>query len=190
MANENDNQLIKDYLAGNNQALELLIKRYLKPIYGFVFRYVNNQADAEDIAQDTFFRLWRNLKKFQPEKNLKAWLFAIAKNTTIDFLKKKKTIAFSALEAKNDEGQANSIIETISDPAPLPDELFDRANLATEVNAALSQLPLKYQNVLVLHYREQLTFQEISEIENEPINTVKSRHLRALLKLKNILLPN
>lgn len=186
---ESEISLINQYLKGDEEALELLIKRYLKPVYGFVFRYVNNRVDAEDLAQETFFRLWRNLKKFQPEKSFKSWLFTIAKNAAIDFLKKKKTVPFSAFTNEDNEDEKNSIIETLADPAPLPDELFDRQNLANELNAAINQLSLKYQTVLFLHYQNQLTFQEISEIEGEPLNTVKSRHLRALAKLKMILLP-
>lgn len=186
MPEENDRELISQYLTGEEKALEILISRYLKMIYGFVFRYVNNPADAEDIAQETFFRLWRNLTKFQPEKSFKSWLFTIAKNAAIDFLKKKKTVPFSAFA---NEAEENAIIETLADPAPLPDELFDRAGLAKEAAEALTKLPLKYQTVLLMHYQNELTLQEIAEILNEPLNTVKSRHLRALVKLKTILLP-
>ncbi|MCX6785998.1 MAG: sigma-70 family RNA polymerase sigma factor [Candidatus Komeilibacteria bacterium] len=187
MTEANDAELISRYLAGDKGAMEILISRYLKPVYGFVYRYADNPADAEDIAQETFLRLLRNLNKFQPNKSFKAWLFTIAKNVALDFIKKKKTIPFSALTVLDNEGEKSSIIETLSDPAPWPDELFDRANLAAELNAAINELPLKYQSVLLLHYQQQLTFQEISEIESEPLNTVKNRHLRALLKLKAIL---
>ncbi|MBI4159946.1 sigma-70 family RNA polymerase sigma factor [Candidatus Wolfebacteria bacterium] len=71
-------------------SLELLIRRYLKPIYGFTYRYVGAGQDTEDVTQETFVKVWRNLKKFDQNKSFKTWIFSIAKNTAIDFLKKKK----------------------------------------------------------------------------------------------------
>ncbi len=70
-----DEKLIADYLAGDEQSLELLIKQYLKPIYSFVSRYVGNGQEAEDITQEVFVRVWRSLKKFDQTKSFKTWVF-------------------------------------------------------------------------------------------------------------------
>lgn len=84
--NQDDNQLIAEYLQGREQALEILINKYLGQIYGFVYRLVGKPEEAEDITQEVFVKVWRSLKKFDKEKSFKPWLFKIAKNTAMDFL--------------------------------------------------------------------------------------------------------
>lgn len=196
MKNNNDQNLIKKYFQGDEKALEILIKVYLKPIYSFVYRYVNNEQDAEDITQEVFVKVWRNLKKFNPQKNhfltlidkqqksFKTWIFSIAKNTSIDWLKKKKAIPFSNFE--NEKGE-NPLTETLADPAPLPNEIFERANIAEILNSATQQLLPKYRMILSLRYNDHFNFREISETLSEPLNTIKSRHRRAIILLKKLL---
>lgn len=184
MENLSDAQLVSGYLRGDKEALQILISRYLKQVYSFVYRNVGNARDAEDITQETFVKVWRNLKKFNQEKKFKTWIFKIAQNTCFDFFRKKKPVPFSEFE--NEEGD-NTIAETVADPAPLPEEIFDRENLAQELSAAIETLPPKYRAVLFLHYNDHLTFQEIAELLGEPLDTVKSRHRRAVIALRKIL---
>lgn len=94
MLANSDEQLVVSYLKGDEKALEILIKRYLKLIYSFAFRFVSNSQEAEDIAQEVFIKMWRNLKKFDKNKKFKSWIFSIAKNTCLDTMKKKKIIRF------------------------------------------------------------------------------------------------
>jgi len=185
MNNLSDEQLVHDYLKHKDEkSLKILIGRYLKPIYGFVYKYTNLLNEAEDITQEVFVKVWRNLKKFDQNKSFKTWIFQIAKNTAIDFLRQKKNIPFSAFET--DEGE-NPLANTLIDQNPLPTEIFDQQNLAEKLTAAIDKLSEKYRQVLHLHYNNQFTFQEIAETLNEPIDTVKSRHRRALIVLKEIL---
>jgi len=188
-----DQDLIASYLHGDKKALEVLIKRYLSPIFGFIYQYVNNSQDAEDITQEVFVKVWRNLKQFNPAKSrfrtlrekraksFKTWIFAIAKNTAIDFLRRKKTVPFSQFD--NEQGK-NAIIETLADSSLLPDQLSERADIMGNINQAIAKLSLKYQQVLALRYNDQLTFDRIAEILGEPIDTVKSRNRRALIQLR------
>jgi RNA polymerase sigma-70 factor (ECF subfamily) len=216
MPDRSDKQLIADYLKGDRASLEILIKRYLKPVYGFIFRYVGNAPEAEDITQEVFVRVWRNIKKFDPDfamaqnrgssisskgnwdeqkslaqyrnevsgSGFKTWIFSIAKNASIDSLKKKKAIPFSKFT--NEEGD-NVLADTLVDPAPLPNELLERADAANLLASALEKLSPNYRAGLSLYYREQLNFREIAEVLDEPIDTVKSRHRRALIVLRKIL---
>jgi RNA polymerase sigma-70 factor, ECF subfamily len=179
-----DQQLIADYLTGDEQSLELLIKQYLKPIHSFVYRYVGSTPEAEDITQEVFIRVWRNLKKFDQDKSFKTWIFSIAKNASLDFLKKRKTIPFSEFE--NEDGE-NMITETFVDPSPLPHELLERAGMAQVLTSAMEKLSPKYRMVLFLRYNDHFNFREIAESLGEPLNTVKSRHRRALVMLKKLL---
>lgn len=185
MENRSDVQLIADYHAGSEQALALLIQRHLNHIYAFVYRYAQNTEEAHDITQETFVKMWRHLKTFDTEKSFTAWLFAIAKNTAFDFYRKKKTIPFSALETDEHE---NVAAEMLRDPSPLPDELSMRAEDARILVSAMKTLVPKYRVALALYYNNHLNFREIAVLLNEPINTVKSRHRRALSMLKKLLM--
>ncbi len=179
-----DKQLISKYLAGDEQSLVILLGRYLKPIYSFIYRYVGSGEDAEDVNQDVFIKTWRSLKRFDQNKNFKTWIFAIAKNAAIDFLKKKKTIPFSEFE--NEEGE-NAIMETLADPAPLPQELLERSGMAQILDSAMEKLSPKYRMVLFLRYNDHFSFREIAESLGESLNTITSRHRRALVELKKLI---
>lgn len=183
----NDQELIVNYLKGDAEAFNFLIKKYLSLVYRFVYGLTKNSGSAEDIAQEAWLKVWQNLKKFKLDKNFKTWLLVIAKNTALDYFKKKKVIVFSDLE---DEMGENKIITNVPDPSPLPDEIFDRQDLKRVTAKLLESLPVKQQVVLNLYYQEQLTFQEIGEVLEESIDTVKSRQRRALIKLKELLMKN
>jgi len=181
MENINDETLIRKYLEGDENSLEVLIKKYLKPIYNFLYRYLENQQDAEDATQKTFIKVWRNLKKFDQKRSFKIWIFQIAKNTAIDFIRKKKEILFSEFE--------NEVLnKKIIDPASLKaTEISEKAEISQKINLIVKTLPSKYRMILLLHYNDHFTFREIAEILNEPLNTIKSRHQRAILILRKIL---
>jgi RNA polymerase sigma-70 factor (ECF subfamily) len=179
-----DEQLIGEYLNGDEKALETLIGRYLKPIYGFVYGYAGNVQEAEDITQEVFLKAWRNLKKFDPQKSFKTWLFAVAKNTAIDFLRKKRTIPFSAFD--NEEG-GNDILDTLIDPAPLASELAERAEKAGALQDALGKISPKSRKIVSLYHDNQLNFREIAQMLGESLNTVKSRYRRAMVVLRKLL---
>ena len=108
----------------------------------------------------------------------------MAKNATIDFLRKKKTAPFFAYE--NEDGE-NLITKNLIDPFPLPDESIDRLNLIQILNSAIDSLSPKYRLVLSMRYYDDFNFREIAESSQESFNTIKSRHRRALVKLKKIL---
>ena len=182
--NRSGEQLILDYIKGDEASLEWLVNRYLKPIYSFTHRYVGNAQDAEDVTQEGFVKAWKHLERFDQSKSFKTWIFSIAKNTAIDFFKKKKAIPFSEFE--NEEGE-KMIIETLADPFPLPHELLERAGMAQMLTAAMDKLFPKYRMVLFLRYNDHFNFREIAESLGEPINTVKSRHRRALILLRELL---
>lgn len=185
MSELSDQQLINNYFQGDDNALEFLIRRYLADVFKFVYHLVGNSSDAEDITQETFIKAWRNLKKFDRQKSFKPWILRIAKNTCVDFWRRKKNIAFSAMAWDSGE---NDLAEEIRDTKPLPSEIWDRQNLETFVAEILKSLPINDRLVLILHYNDHLTFQEIADISGISLNTVKSRHLRAILKLRKRIL--
>lgn len=181
----NDSQLTIASLAGDAKAFAELVNRYSSGVYKFAYRYVRDAADAEDIAQETFVRAWKNLKRFDLSKNIKTWLFTIAKNASLDFLKKKKPMAFSRIAEA--ESELESFLAPYIATGEISEIAVDQRLLKGDIDQALAKLPSAYRAVLALRYREQLKFREIAETLHEPIDTVKSRHRRGLMLLKDIL---
>lgn len=178
-----DEQLVADYIAGEETALDLLIKRYLKPVYGFAFHYVGDDEVAADIAQDVFLKTWKNIKRFDQKRKFKTWIFEIAKNTALDHLKKKKAVTFSKLSP--DLGEGIQFEETLTEDLPLPDEILEEKMTRERLEAAIALLPPDYRAVLVLRYHDQLNFQEVAEVLGKPLNTIKSQYRRALVQLRH-----
>lgn len=173
-----DGELIKNYLAGDEKALEELIARYLRPVYIFVYRNVGSGEAAEDVTQEVFLKAWKNLKKFDIEKSFKPWIFRIAKNASIDYLRKKKTIPFSRFE--NEAGQ-NVLAENLAWHEPdFIAEFSDRRVLSI----AMQNLSKEERDLINLRHVQGMDFKEISRVMGGSINTVKSRYRRSLDRLR------
>ncbi|MCX6761316.1 MAG: sigma-70 family RNA polymerase sigma factor [Candidatus Moranbacteria bacterium] len=183
---KNDQQLIADFLAGDDASFELLVNRHLKAVYNFLFRLTGGDATlTDDLTQETFLKAWKHIKRFDVEKKFKVWLFAIAKNSAKDFWKKKKTLPFSLFE--NSEGYNR--LDEVAEDKPLPDEILERVESTRELEEKIKKLPGKYQTILFLRYRDDLSVAEIASVLEMPYNTVKSQHQRALNALKKEFAP-
>ena len=126
-------------------------------------------------------KVWKNIKKFDRNKNFKPWIFQIAKNTSIDFLRKKKTIPFSKFE--NEKGQNLLVDNMQGEPLNLIESLSDKKVLA----AAMQGLSEEEQKIINLRHEAGMSFKEIADVFQKSINTIKSRYRRTLLILrKNI----
>ncbi|MDO8676844.1 MAG: sigma-70 family RNA polymerase sigma factor [Candidatus Azambacteria bacterium] len=186
MKSISDEQLVKDYLNGNEKALEELIQRYLPLIYGFSRRYSGDADNASDIAQEIFVKVWRNIRKFNTSKNFKAWILIVAKNTALDWLKKKNAVPFSLLkECYEDENFEANIIDV--DQTAMIDRFYIESFSKNAV-LLIEKLPKKYNSVINLYHNKDLNFREIAATLNESINTVKSRYRRGLILLRKSLL--
>jgi RNA polymerase sigma-70 factor (ECF subfamily) len=179
-----DSDLIEAARRDNEIAFKILVTRYLPSVYNFCVRYTGSPSDADDATQEAFLKAWRHLGRFNPEKSFKTWLFAIAKNSATDIMRKRRSVTFSQFDTSDD---SNALVDTLADPEPLPEELFTQASLATDVRAALSHLKPGDQTILELRYVEELSFEEISKILRMSPNTVRSQHRRALIALRKIL---
>jgi RNA polymerase sigma-70 factor, ECF subfamily len=180
---KDDKKLIEEFLAGKQEAFEVLLDRYLKPVYNFSYQLVRDATISEDLTQETFVKAWKNIKRFDKNRSFKTWVFTIAKNTTYDYFKKKKTIPFSSFVDED----GNNKLENLSDNNILLDEILERKNIAKEMEEKLKEIPEKYRIILTLHYREDFSLQEISEILGKPYNTIKSGHQRALKKMREVI---
>jgi RNA polymerase sigma-70 factor (ECF subfamily) len=178
----NDELKIKEYFLGNDEAFKELVEKYTPAIFNFSVRFVGIDY-ANDVTQDVFIKVWKNIKKFDYTKaSFKTWIFTIARNTTTDYLRKKKMINFSSLD--NEE---ESFADNIEDEVILPDEALVKLEDKELLNSLIDKLPNNYKEVLVLYYQEDMTFKEIGELLSKPLNTVKSYHHRALTILREML---
>ncbi len=161
-----------------------IVETYTPQIYNFVRRFVG-YTEADDITQEVFIKVWKNLNKYNKDKSsFKTWLFTIARNTTIDFMRKKKMILFSSLDTEE-----NDFADNIKDEVSLPSEVLQKIQDTELLNSHLEKLPEQYRTVLILYYQEEMTFNEISQVLKKPLNTVKSHHFRAIGKLKDMIAP-
>ncbi len=181
---KNDKELIADYLNGQDEVLPYLINRHIESVYRFIFNMVNDGSIAEDLTQEVFIKVWKKLKSYNNKYSFKTWLFTIARNTTYDYLRKKKEIVFSEFE--NETGD-NTLTDTLADEAPLAFEILSTKEDIAVFTEALHKLPPLYKEVLLLRYTDDLSLEEISQILKRPVETVKSQHRRGLLHLKELL---
>jgi len=180
-----DEQLVRQYLQNKEEgALEELIRRYLPLIFGFVKKYNGNEDNASDITQETFVKVWKNLKSFDQSKNFKTWIFTIAKRTAIDWLKKRSALPFSMLE---EEQGSRDFIDSLADKSLSILEQLLLKEISKKLAVAMAKLPAGYGNIIKYHIDKDLSFCEIAKELNEPLNTVKSRYRRGLILLKKVL---
>lgn len=184
MSEKTDKQLIEEYVGGEKEALHSLIRRHLKSIFNFVYRLTGKAEEAEDITQDVFIKLWKNVRKYDSDQEFKPWLYKIARNATIDWQRRRKELVFSDFETRDGE---NYLEENLPDLSPLPEEMFKKAEDKQFLDKILKEISPEYREVLFLYYDGDLTFAEIGKILGKPLNTVKSQHHRALLSLRNLL---
>jgi len=181
---DNAEDLIKEYISGDQDAFKKLIDKYMPSIYNFSVRFVGVE-NAKDTTQDVFLKVWRNIKKFDGKKaSFKTWIFTIARNTITDYLRKKKSVVFSSLDNEEENFESN-----IEDEVILVDEALIKLEDKEFLNNLLDELPINYREVLVLYYQEDMTFNEIGKLLGKPLNTVKSYHRRALILLKEKVAP-
>lgn len=179
---QTDEQLIILAQSGDDAAFDILMRRYLKPVFRFAQQYVRTTEDAEDVTQDTFLKAWKNIHKFKLGSTFKPWIFTITRNTALDVIKKKKLIPFSSMD---DEENGVSFAETVEDTTPPAPELFAQREAVTTLNELMQNIHPDHRSVLILHYQDEMTFEEISNIMKKPMNTIKSWHRRALERIRS-----
>jgi len=166
--------VIHQVLQGDVDSFRLLVQRYQKPIISMINNIINDQHMCEDIAQDVFFTAYKKLASFDPARsNFSTWLFTIAKNKSLNALKKKRALSMSQLPEKADSRN--------------PSDELDEKELFDELDKILQTLPARQKTAFVLAEFEKLSYAEIAQIEGVRIGTIKSRINRAKRKLSSAL---
>ncbi len=177
-----DCELIREVSAGNRQAFRLFVEKYEKLVWHIVQRMVPNESDREDIAQEVFLKMFRNLDTFRHDCRMSSWVARISYNTALNHLKKKRVPLFNDLSNNNESGRNG--IDEIASPNRTPEDDAESSDLASRLRAEVRKLGQPYSSILSLYHVEQMTYEEIAEITLLPIGTVKSYLYRARKLLK------
>ena len=175
----NDFKLIDLAITKNDQnAYSEIMKSYKNSIYFTILKMIKNRDDAEDLTIEAFSKAFKNLHKFKKEFTFSTWLFRIATNNTIDFIRKKKLATTSIHTSLKDEAGQNIELD-IKDSNLNPNEITIKNEKKIIVRQLVNKLPEKYQNLVKLRYFEELSYKEIAHKTNSPLGTIKDQLIRA-----------
>ncbi|HLZ56368.1 MAG TPA: RNA polymerase sigma factor [Ktedonosporobacter sp.] len=184
-----DGMLVTRTLASDQQAFEMLVRRYHVPLFNFICHCLGDYDLACDVSQQVFLQLYISMPTLRTSEPLKAWLFQVARNRCLDELRRKRSIHFSELEAANDDDDL-SPLAIMPDTRPLPEEIAERHDLQQILRKAIDGLPPKFRSVVLLRYTGQLSFSEIGKALNMPEATAKTYFQRARPLLRAALAPH
>jgi RNA polymerase sigma-70 factor (ECF subfamily) len=165
-------------LENDEQAYAELMKKYNKPVYHMILKMVRNVDDAEDLTIEAFAKAFKSLSRFKKDYTFSTWLFRIATNNAIDFIRKKKLETLSLDSSfKDDSGESISI--EVEDNTPNPMEEAIKSQKIELIRIFVDKLPPKYQRLVKLRYFDELSYEEIARELEAPLGTVKAQLHRA-----------
>ena len=174
-----DEELVASCLAGDRSAFDVLVLRWDRRIQGAIYRLIGSEDEARDLCQEAFLKAYRGLGGFKGEARFSSWLYQIALNLCRDRMRRRKGHTVVSLDALEASGQA-----PVQRDETTALDLALTKDVARQVRAAVMALPEDQREVIVLKEYESLTFQEIADVLNLPVSTVKTRLYRGLDRLK------
>ena len=184
-----EKKLVKRSLQGDIQAFEELVAQYQNKIYKLAYRYMGNEEDAYDMAQEVFIKAFRSLHTFEGTSSFSTWIYRVASNVCLDELRrrKRKIVPISLDEALATKDGDTIEIE-IADKSPTPDILYEKKEFSLSIQEVLDEMKAEQKSVIILRDLMELSYEEIAEVEKCSLGTVKSRISRARNVLKEKLL--
>ncbi len=177
-------ELVRAAAGGDTDAFEQLVRLHEKKVYALALRMCGNPEDANDAAQEAFLSAWKGLPNFRGEANFSTWLYRLASNAAIDHMRKgKRQQEESSLD--NDDAPLS-----VPDQGPGPQEALEGRELREAVTAGLQALSEDHRKILILREYQELSYDEIADVLDMDLGTVKSRISRARQALRKILLKN
>jgi RNA polymerase sigma-70 factor (ECF subfamily) len=167
---------------------EAIVQRYARHVYNIAYRMAGNEADARDLVQEAFLRVYRALRRVEPDAPLERWLYRIVSNLHIDLLRKRPRMRVESLDAPVETARGE-VSREIADLESSPEAILDREQLDAAIQRALGTLPQELRLVVVLSDIEGLAYEEIATMLRIPLGTVKSRLHRARQTLQQRLRP-
>lgn len=174
--------LIKQILKGNNHAFTFLVKKYQKLVLHMTVRMVDNKEDVEDICQEVFIKVFRNLETFRGQSKLSTWIASIAYRVALDYLKKQNK------KTQLSNYKVPVYKEVVSENKNIPDKILENKELGIIMEKEIEQLPLPYKTIVTLYHLQEFSYKEIEEITGIKMGTIKSYLSRARKILKEKLI--
>ena len=178
-----DLELVRRCQDGDLSAFGDLVRRHQQAIFAFCVRFLKNTEDAEDIAQETFVQAYKNIGRFRPKAKFSTWLFTIARNLSLNFIRDKRPSAYMAVSVDDDE----HFVTLTAASSSRPDNIADSRETAAQVRRCIDKLSADHKMIIVLRDLEGLSYEEIGEVMKCRAGTVKSRLSRARACLKEII---
>lgn len=168
-----ESQLVKLALKGDQTAFAELVELYQEKLYHMAYRMLNNRQEAEDVVQETFLRVYNNLERYNDTMKFSTWIYRIATNLCIDRLRKRKPVYSLDAESNEYEGLDGYSMIPSDDRTPESELLLSETQRI--IHQAIDTLPPKYKTVMILRYIHELSLQEVGDILNMPVTTIKTR---------------
>lgn len=172
-----DIDLVEAALQGSQDAYREIVERYQRPVFGLIRRMVRDQGTAEDLAQEVFVKAFRALASFDRSRKFSSWLFKIAHNTGIDQLRKRQLDTVALETTDSEEPNLSAVLADTK--VESPETRVHRGDIADALEAALSTLRIEYREVVLLRFQEGLAYEEIAQVTELPLGTVKTHLFRA-----------
>jgi RNA polymerase sigma-70 factor (ECF subfamily) len=164
----------KAVLEKDQSAYGTLMKRYKKAVYFMILKMIRDADDADDLTMEAFAKAFRNLERFKKDYTFSTWLFRIATNNTIDFIRKKKLKTMSLNNTLSDDS-GNSVNIDVEDDENNPQDEFIKSQRIEMVRIFVDKLPAKYRKLVQLRYFDELSYEEIAQELDKPLGTVKAQ---------------
>lgn len=171
-----DIALIDEALQGNQTAFEKLMNKYYQHIYNLIYKMIFKKEDVEDLTQEAFIKAFNSLQNFDRQFAFSTWLYKIATNNSIDYLRKKKLSTFSI--DKEIASEDSDFKFEIPDTEYVPDNKIIEEERKKIIDEAIESLPDKYKKVIVLRHKNEMEYEEIAEKLELPLGTVKAHIFR------------
>lgn len=169
-----ESQLIDKCKANDGEAFRQLMKLYQNKLYGYLYRFSDSEDESDEMFQETLIKAWKGIKKYNNQNKFSSWLFTIAHNVAMDSLRsKKRRKILVSIDNINERSRF-----------PLQDEQIIQKEEMERINRSISNLSIKQKEVFLLRQNGELSFKEIAELTNQPINTVLSHMRYAIIKIK------
>ncbi len=182
---KNDFMLVIRAKDGDQKAYAELMQRYKDSIYFMALKMVNNKDDAMDLTVETFGKAFENIEKYKPDFAFSTWLFRIATNNCIDFIRKKRlnVVSLQSMsEEDNDEKQLQIASDTLN-----PEQTSIKKQESEKLKSIVEQLPQRYRTLIILRYYDEQSYEEIAQQLDLPLGTVKAQLFRARDLMSNIM---
>jgi len=172
-----DKDLVRRTLEGEKEAFEMIIQKYRQPLLNYIGRMVGERELALDFTQEVFIKSYASLHTYQPQHKFSTWLFKIASNYTIDYWRKKKIDAFSIDQTQDQNSYRPSMQIPSTDPSVT--EKYEMAEIREKIERNLEKIPPSLRELFVWRHVNEFSYDEIAEIKEMPVGTIKNKVFQA-----------